>query len=222
MKVAQAIQPSCRVTCVKPIIFSMGCPHWLLKLALGFTPKFHFFICWLGITERSCDLFNTNCQTTGRGVGRSMSRRQKGRARARTRRTRVVWRWKRALADCRKVADYWSDTLIIIIVRLYFSERVRIIYETHTIIILTHRATCSSAVEPSVDYKIGLLFLQEEKDHQTQERHNYRLVCSIHIQHTRTCIPATYIYMFVNIYIHTYVCTRIGTYIHTYVHKQWH
>ena len=44
MKVAQAIQPSCRVTCVKPIIFSMGCPHWLLKLALGFTPKVHFIL----------------------------------------------------------------------------------------------------------------------------------------------------------------------------------
>ena len=67
MKVAQAIQPSCHVTCVKPIIFSMGCPPWLLKLALGFTPKFHFFICGLGITERSCNLF-TNCQTTGRAV----------------------------------------------------------------------------------------------------------------------------------------------------------
>ena len=40
MKVAQAIQPSCHVTCVKPIIFSMGCPHWFLKLALGFTKRF--------------------------------------------------------------------------------------------------------------------------------------------------------------------------------------
>ena len=35
----------------------------------GFTPKFHIFICGLGITERSCDLF-TNCLTTGRDVGR--------------------------------------------------------------------------------------------------------------------------------------------------------
>ena len=44
-----------------------------------------------------------------------MSRRQKGRARAvaRTRRTRVVWRWKRAMADCWRVADYRSDTLVV-------------------------------------------------------------------------------------------------------------